>query len=306
MHPSKSSNFHVGDKVLCRIDELHTRMPLTTTREIRARVRIQHRISKSLILKNLQMSAKMAVKTIVKMFKMINTKPTSPEAEVIMNPISIIVAKMIDIAVQATCKEIQLTLPVYKQLVQRSYQSQQQQIDSFLKNQLEEIALQHTSSIQELQLQLLTLDSAIARQVQLFQDVMLKVAWKFLDNAVRKVEEMVTALQLNLRHVWVQSLETINQKTNQEDKEQATDTVVATLATGTAKDINVSCSSKCGTEGMKQNVVHVQWVKSHAILAVPQYSVQWISALLLKFFGVAWDSWIAKRCSQWTWDRLAA
>jgi hypothetical protein len=269
MYPSKRSNFHVGDKVLCRIDELHTRMPLTTTREIRARVRIQHRISKSLILKNLHMSAKVSVKTIVKMFMLINTKPTSPEAEVIMKPISILVAKMIDIAVQATCKEIQLTLPVYQQLVQRSYQSQQQQIDSFLKNQLEKISLQRTSSIQELQLQLLTLDSAIARQVQLFHDVMQEITRKFLDNAVRKVEEMVTALQLTLRHVWVHPLETIDPKINQEDKEQ----VVATLVTGTAKEINVSCSSKCGTEGMQQNVVHVQWVKSHAILAVPQYSI---------------------------------
>jgi DNA gyrase/topoisomerase IV subunit A len=306
MYPSKSSNVHVGDKILCRIDELHTRMPLTTTREICAQVCIQHRISKSLILTNLHLSAKVSVKTIVKMFQLINTKPTSPEAEVIMKPMSILVAKMIDIAVQATCKEIQLTLPVYQQLVQRSYQLQQQQIGSFLKNQLEKISLRRTSSIQELQLQLLTLDSAIARQVQLFQDEMQEIAWKFLDNAVRKVEEMVTALQLNLRHAWVHPLETIDPKINQEDKEQATDTVVATLATGTAKEINVSCSSKCGTEGMQQNVVHVQWVKYHTTLAFPQYSIQWISALLLKFFGVVWDSWRAKRCSQWTWDRLAA
>jgi hypothetical protein len=306
MYPSKSSNFHVGDKVLCRIDELHTRMPPTTTREIRARVRIQHRIVKSSILKNLKMIAKVSVKAIVKMVKMINTKPTSPGAEVTMNPTSILAAKMNDIAVQATCKEIQLTLPVYQQLVQHLYCSQQQQIESFLKNQLKEIALQCISTISDLQLQLLVLDSAIARQVQIFQDVMQQIAWEFLYNALRKVEETVTALHLNPWHVWVHPLETMDQKINQEDKEQANDTVVTTLAKGMAKDINVSCSSKCGSEGTQQNVVQVHWVKYYTTLAVPQYSIRWISALLQKFFGVAWDSWIAKRCSQWTWDRLAA
>jgi hypothetical protein len=306
MYTSKRSNFHVGDKVLCRIDELHTRMPLTTTREIGARVRIQHRIVKSSVLKNLKMIAKVSVKRIVKMVKLINTKPTLPGAEVITNSTSILAAKMIDIAVQATCKEIQLTLPVYQQLVQHLYRSQQQQIENFLTSQLKEIALQRISSIQDLQLQLLVLDSAIARQVQNFQDVMQQIAWKFLEIAVRKAEEMVTALQLNLRHVWVHSLETIDKKINQEDKEQATVTVVTTLATGMTKDKNVSCSSKCGSEGTQQNVVQVHWVKYQTTLAVPQYSIRWISALLQKFFGVAWDSWIAKRCSQWTRDRLVA
>jgi hypothetical protein len=212
MYQSKSSNFHVGDKALSRIDELHTRIPLTTTKEIYARVRIQHRISKSLTLKNLKMIAKGSVKAIVKMVKLIKTKPTLPGAEVITLSTSVLAAKMIDTAEQATCKEIQLTLPAYQQLVQHLYCSQQQQIEIFLKNQLKEIALQRIRTIQNLQLQLLVLDSAIARQVQIFQDVMQQIAWEFLYNAVRKVEEMVTALQLNLRYVRVHPVETMTEK----------------------------------------------------------------------------------------------
>jgi hypothetical protein len=112
--------------------------------------------------------------------------------------------------------------------------------------------------------------------------LMQQIDLKFLNNGYSSTAECAV----------VNVPKTIDQKINQEDKEWATDMVVSTLATGMAKK--------------HKHFIQVHWVESHTTLAVSQYSIQWISALLQKFFGVAWDSWIAMRCSHLTWGRLAA